>query len=403
MSDQVPLSASEAALARYRVAVSALEGAAATPVALYQALLLRDQVADLVEWQNLPAEGFQELADLDGGLRKAAGRVRNPDWDAWRRATLAPPERWWWWLDQAQTKEAEERDFLWVLLAGMLMTITLGLGADISLRLWGSGAGALSVVSVILTMILTGGPLTSQGRQLAKWLMDRLHLPLRYRGSTMLAAASLFLLIALALRLLALPAWARLYNNRGVGLLLAGDLVGAQRSFDRAVSIDPDYAVAYYNLGQAYIDLSDFDQATSLFRRALAADRTFDLAYNGLGYVLTLQGEPDRAVPVLYTGLSVAQDAESQVALLTNLGRAYLGSGRTLEAETALNQALALDPQEAAAHCTLALVAEELERPLEQVRLDWENCLSYADPTTPQGQEMADRARAHLRTVEEVP
>lgn len=393
----------ERVLSQYQAAVDRLLGSSPEPAFLLEALLQRDQVAGLMSAEVRSAERVQQLAALDAQLRQAARNARNADWDAWRKAAEAPAERWWWHLDEAHAKEAEERDFFPRLLAGLLMTITLGLGADISVRLWGSGAGGLSVVSAILTVVFTGGPLTSQGRMLAQWLLERLHFPSRYRGRTMLAAAGLFLMVTLLLRVVALPAWARTYNNRGVTLLQAGDLAGAQRAFGRAVNISPEYAIAYYNLANAYIDIGDYDQAGSLFHQALAADRTFDLAYNGLGYVLTAQGKPTRAIPILYNGLGFAQDDESRVALWSNLGSAYREAGRAVEAESALNQALALDPKEAAAHCTLALVAEDLKRPADLVRLDWENCLSYADPTTARGQELADRARAHLHLLEEVP
>jgi hypothetical protein len=46
----------------------------------------------------------------------------------------------------------------------------------------------------------------------------------------------------------------------------------------------------------------------------------------------------------------------------------------------------------------MGLVAEELQRSPDELRLHWESCLSYADPTTPRGLELATMARAHLQT-----
>jgi len=87
--------------------------------------------------------------------------------------------------------------------------------------------------------------------------------------------------------------------------------------------------------------------------------------------------------------------------LWTNLGRVYWEVEQYYEAEAALGEALALNPEEAAAHCTLALTAAALERPENTAVLHWENCLRYADPTTPRGQELVALARAHLQQLED--
>jgi len=401
MADEASIATVDEDIDRYRVALDALDIPKPGAAAILEALLERDQLAESLDDRSRNLERVQRVADLDERLRKAAARAHDAKWATWRQAAGTPAGRWWWHLDEAQAQAASERSSMWLFLAGALMTATLGLGADISLKLWGSGAGGLSVVSAILTVVFTGGPLTTQGRDVAGWMIDRLRLPLRYRGGTMLAAALVFFVLALLVRVIALPAWARIYNDRGVELVKAGDLAGAQRSLNRAVSINPQYAQGYYNLGAAYLEVGDYDQAGSFFRQALASDRSLDLAYSGLGYVLTVQGKPERAIPILYSGLAVAQDDPARVALWTNLGQAYRDAGRLLEAESALNEALALDPHEAVAHCTLALIAEEAERPSDQIRLHWESCLSYADPTRPRGRELAEMARAHLRLLEE--
>jgi len=389
-----------AALDRYQAAVDALSDADADQAALLAALVRRDQLAALGSGEGITSEVVQRLAGLDERLQRAACRFPKADWETWRRSLNPGSAAWWWRLDEVHGQAAAERQFLWMLLAGVLMTATLGLGADIVGRLRGGGADGLSIVGAVLTLVLTGGPLTGQGRDLALWLIRRLRLPVRYRGQTTLAAAILFFGVVLLLRLAALPAWASASNNRGIRYLQQGDLTAAQQAFARAISINPDYASACYNLAGAYADIGDYGQAQRLYTQALATDRTFDLAYNGLGYVLIRQGAPEQAIPVLYTGLGLARDAESRVALWTNLGRAYLAAGRYTEATEALTQALALNPQEAAAHCALGLAGEKLALPGDEVRLHWESCLSYADPITPRGQELAAQARAHLRALE---
>jgi tetratricopeptide (TPR) repeat protein len=399
MAEEAPVPAVDEVVDRYGAALQALDGGAPGADALLAALLARDRVAAGLDPANRLAERVSRVALLDAQLRLRSARVRGADWSGWRHTLSAPESSWWWRLDEAGVKAAAARSTPWLFLSGLLMTATLGLGADISLKLWGSGAGALSVLSGTLTLLFTSGPLTSEVREVAGWLIDRLRLPLRFRAGTMLVASLLFFLLALLLRLVALPAWARAYNDRGVTLLAAGDLAEAQQSLDRAVSIDPHYAQGYYNLGAAYLDVGDYVRAEASFRQALAADRNLDVAYSGLGYALVLQGFPERAIPILYGGLAAAQDQDARVALYANLGRAFLDAGRTADAKVALGQALALDPREAAAHCGLGLVAEAEDRPPAEARAHWEVCLSYADPTTARGLELADLARVRLQQL----
>jgi len=193
---------------------------------------------------------------------------------------------------------------------------------------------------------------------------------------------------------------ATLYNDQGYAFLRIGYLSGARRSFSRAASLDPDYTAAYCNLASIHVVLADYDQAVSYYRKALDVDCKFDLAYNGLGDVLIRQGEPERAISVLYTGLGVAQDNLARAVLWTTLGRAYLEAKRCHEAEDALVKALALDPEKAVVHCNLALAAEALEHSEDAIVSHWENCLRYADVNTPEGQELSTMARAHLQKLE---
>jgi len=211
-----------------------------------------------------------------------------------------------------------------------------------------------------------------------------------------MAVLAFFLVLGLRLTL---PRVAVFFNNQGYILLRTRDLTGAQRAFQRAVSIDPDYAAAYYNLADAYVEIAEYDRAISLYTQALVLDRTLDLAYNGLGHVLILQGEPERAIRVLHAGLSVTQDETARVALLSNLGQAYLAAGRYSEAEMALEQAIALNQQEATAHCALGLTAEALEHLESDIILHWENCLRYLDQTTARGRELANLAKVHLQEL----
>lgn len=374
-----------------------LESEANTP-ALLSALTQRDRIAAALTAEITTPSVVQHLAKLDCRLRQVSTQVPDADWGTWRQTLGAPSSYWWWWLDEAQNQVREKNSLPWIILAGTLMTVTLGLAIDIIQRLWSGGPDSLLIISAIFTLAITGSPLTKQGRELASWIMDKVRLPFLYRGKTMLGAACLAFTLVLILRL-ALPGVATVYNNRGYTLLRSGDLTGAQQAFARAININQEYAAGYYNLADAYLGIADYDKAVSLYTQALVADRTLDLAYGGLGYVYILQGKPERAIPILYEGLGHAQTDTVRSILLTNLGRAYLESQQFHEAEETLGEALRLTPTEAAARCVLGLIREALKYPDDQVASDWENCLRYADATTPRGQELATEARAHLLSL----
>lgn len=393
------------ALADYEAALCDLPQGEAGQVAaegpILTLLTARDQVAHtLAHAGTVSPSQLQRLIALDKELQECRDLIAQLDLAAWRQSVQPPADRWWWRLDETRARGEEKRDFPWMLLAAALMIITLIPAVDIIWRMWGGDLDPLFVISTCITVVLTSSPLMQAGREVAGWLMDKVHLPTRYRGETMLGTAILSLMVVLLLRS-ALPAVAITYNNRGYTLLQAGDLTRAQQAFARAIHINPDYAVGYHNLAEAYVEIGDYDQAHSLYTQALATDPNLDVAYNGLGYVLLLQGKPEQAIPILYTGLKVAQDNVVRIALWTNLGRAYLAAMRDREAEAALQQALALNREEAVAHCTLALTTQALRRPENEIILHWENCLRYADPDTPRGQELRAMAQAHLRQLEE--
>ena len=381
----------DAAVSRYEACLSALEDG--TDAAdLLSVLVQRDQVATALGKETSPPAIVQRLVELDRRLRRIAPRNPDSHWDAWRQALNPSSDYWWWRLD-------EKRDLPLMILAGLFMTITLSLAVDIIQRMWSGGPDTLSVVSAVLTLALTSSPLTKQGRELAGWLMDRIGLPPHLRGETMLGAACLAFIVTLLLRL-ALPAVAVTCNNRGYALLQAGDLTGAQRAFARAVSINPDYAAGYYNLADAYVEIGDDEQALSLYKQALAAERTLDLAYNGLGYVLILQGKPERAVSVLYTGLSLARDDETRYAIRKNLGWAYYQTDQYDLARDQLETAIAIRSEQAPAYYYLALTYEALEEP-EAAITAWENCLRYIDYDDSEESGWAPVARAHLQKLRE--
>jgi hypothetical protein len=69
------------------------------------------------------------------------------------------------------------------------------------------------------------------------------------------------------------------YNNRGMVFLKSGQLDKAISDFDRAITLDPQYAKAYYNRGLAYDMLGRLDQAILNYKKTIALNPFYYEAY----------------------------------------------------------------------------------------------------------------------------
>jgi tetratricopeptide (TPR) repeat protein len=196
-----------------------------------------------------------------------------------------------------------------------------------------------------------------------------------------------------------LPLISDYFNERGLDNYIEGDWSSAQSDYERALSLDPDNAEAHYNFGRLYEDLQELDKARTQYR--LAAQGGLDAAYNELARLYIQDKKYSQAASLLLKGLEIAQegDAQTQYALLKNLGWARLEQGRYADAETYLRDAIEFDKTlrrtPAAAHCLLAQVIEKKEDPDSALR-EWEICLGYADVRNPDEDAWFGMARERL-------
>src|SRR5262249_43902327 len=140
----------------------------------------------------------------------------------------------------------------------------------------------------------------------------------------------------------------------------AGDLPGAIRGFQRASSLDPDYAAARYNLATAYEDVVQFDKAIDEYQKALIADPKFYAAHNNLARLyLVRRKEYASALNILNMALALKPpDPRVLYSLYKNRGWAHFALGLYDLAEEDLTESLGWRNDGAAAHCLLAQVLE---------------------------------------------
>src|SRR5207253_167601 len=82
--------------------------------------------------------------------------------------------------------------------------------------------------------------------------------------------------------------WQR-WNDYGIGLLLQGDLKGAQAAFQKVTEIDSKNPNGWVNIGRAAVQEGDMDRARAVLEKALAVSP--DLARGHFFYAKVLRAD----------------------------------------------------------------------------------------------------------------
>jgi tetratricopeptide (TPR) repeat protein len=145
--------------------------------------------------------------------------------------------------------------------------------------------------------------------------------------------------------------WQR-WNDYGIGLLLQGDLKGAQVAFQKVTEIDAKNPDGWVNIGRAAVQEGDMDRARTVLEKALSLSP--DLARGHFFYakVLRSDGRYDEAADHLRE--VVAQYPRDRVAL-NDLGRILFLKRKYADAVKILQSVLAVDPEDLQAHYNLML------------------------------------------------
>ncbi len=145
--------------------------------------------------------------------------------------------------------------------------------------------------------------------------------------------------------------WQR-WNDYGIGLLLQGDLKGAQAAFEKITEVDPQNPDGWVNIGRAALQEGDVARARIVLEKALALSPNLARAHFFYAGVLRQEGNYDGAAQHLAKVL--AQYPHDRVAL-NNLGRILFLQRKYADAVKVLQQVLAVDPEDLQAHYNLML------------------------------------------------
>ncbi len=163
----------------------------------------------------------------------------------------------------------------------------------------------------------------------------------------------------------AAPSLRERWNDYGIGLLLQGDLRGAEAAFRTVMEIDPGYADGPVNVARARLREGDVETAVPLLERALELAPGLARAHYFLGTALRALGRYDEALAQFEAAR--AQYPRDRV-VLNQIGRVHFLERRFDEAVAVLEEVLRIDPEDLQAHYNLMLSHQGAGRPEEAAR-----------------------------------
>jgi arylsulfatase A-like enzyme/Flp pilus assembly protein TadD len=133
-----------------------------------------------------------------------------------------------------------------------------------------------------------------------------------------------------------------IWNNLGIAYGKKGDSEKAIEIYEKAISIDNEYAVPFCNLGNVYYSLSlktkdarVFQKSIQSFKKAIELDPDYPTPYYGLGIAYRQAGNLNGAIYCLEKALELRPDFGQA---LYNLGLVYLEKGDKDKALDYLNK-----------------------------------------------------------------
>jgi Flp pilus assembly protein TadD len=145
--------------------------------------------------------------------------------------------------------------------------------------------------------------------------------------------------------------WQR-WNDYGIGLLLQGDLKGAEAAFQKVTEIDPKNPDGWVNIGRAAVQEGDMDRARTVLTKAIELSPDLARAHYFYARVLRSDGNYEGAASELRKVL--AQYPRDRVAL-NDFGRVLFLQRKYKDAINILNSVLQVDPEDLQAQYNLML------------------------------------------------
>jgi len=142
------------------------------------------------------------------------------------------------------------------------------------------------------------------------------------------------------------------WNDYGIGLLLQGDLKGAEAAFLKVVEMDPPYADGPVNVARARIQEGNVEAAIEMLEKALHIDPELAKTHFFMGSALKTLGRYDEALTHLR---AAAEKYPRDRVVLDQMGRVQFLQRRFDDAIATFQRVLLVDPEDLQAHYNLML------------------------------------------------
>jgi tetratricopeptide (TPR) repeat protein len=142
------------------------------------------------------------------------------------------------------------------------------------------------------------------------------------------------------------------WNDWGIGMLLQGDLKGAEYAFRKVTEAEPEYADGWLNVARALIQEGETDAAKPFLAEAMKRNAKLARIHFFQAMVQKADGDYDAALQSLETVLQ--QYPRDRVAL-NQSGRIRFLKREYQEAIAAFQRVLSVDPEDVQAHYNLML------------------------------------------------
>ena len=170
------------------------------------------------------------------------------------------------------------------------------------------------------------------------------------------------------------------WNDWGIGLLLQGDLKGAEYAFRKVTEAEPGYADGWLNVARALIQEGETDAAKPFIQKALAINPKLGRIYFFKALIEKADGDYDGALASLRTVESMYPRDRvvlNQMARILFLKRQYAEAHRSAGAR--LRRSI---PEDLQMHYTMMLCYRGLGRPRESGARG-SNCSGASRPRNP--------------------
>jgi tetratricopeptide (TPR) repeat protein len=148
------------------------------------------------------------------------------------------------------------------------------------------------------------------------------------------------------------------WNDWGIGLLLQGDLKGAEYAFQKVTEAEPGYADGWLNVARALIQEGETERAKPYIEKALKIDSGLARIWFFKAQIQRADGDYDGALESLETVRS--KYPRDRVAL-NQIGRILFLKREYVRALAALKEVSSVDPEDVQMHYTRMLCYRGLE------------------------------------------